>query len=130
MQFYATITNQIEMGVKDWDSDFLEERSLVLLPYALSNHRDRPPQGQSSKRPSGLSQNLGQPVDAADNRAWFCRAYQREECSRPDPHRAFVPGRGPVTVQHICAKCYLTDKKKLSHPENLESCPCPAGGTS
>ena len=130
LQFYATIINQIEMGVKDWDSDFSEERSLVLLPYALSNRRDRPPQGQSSKRPSGLGQNLGRPVDAADNRAWFCRAYQWGECSRPEPHLAFVPIRGPVTVQHICAKCYLTDKKKLSHPENSESCPCPAGGTS
>ena len=42
LQFYATIINQIEMGVKDWDSDFSEEGSLVLLPYALSNRRDRP----------------------------------------------------------------------------------------
>ena len=46
------------------------------MPYALSNRRDRPPQGQSSKRPSGLGQNLGRPVDAADNRAWFCWAYR------------------------------------------------------
>ena len=52
------------------------------------------------------------------------------ECNWPDPHRAFVPGRGPVTVQHICAKCYLTEKKKLPHPESSESCPCPAAGTT
>ena len=72
--------------------------------------------------------DLGRPVDTADNRAWFCRAYQRGECSQPDPHQAFVPGRGPVTVQHICAKCYLTDKKKLSHPQNSESFLVPQAG--
>ena len=173
LQFYATIINQIEMGIEGWDSDFLDEPSILLLPYALSNRRDRPPQGQGSRGLSGPGQNLSRLPDNADNRAWFCRAYQRVgvgwvgvvgvgvgvvgwcgggwgvvgwwwwwwgggggggggggECSWPDPHRAFVPGRGPVTVQHICAKCYLTEKKKLPHPESSESCPCPAAGTT
>ena len=110
-------------------SDF-SERSLVLLPYALSNRRDSPPQGQGSRRLSGPGLNLSHLPDTADNRAWFCWAYQRGECSRPDPHWAFVPGRGPVTVKHICAKCYLTEKKKLPHPENKQSCPCPSAGTT
>ena len=29
LQFYATIINQTEMGIKGWDSDFSDERSLV-----------------------------------------------------------------------------------------------------
>ena len=112
----AILRNQMEIGIKGWDSDLSEERSLVMLPYALSNRRDRTLQGQGLKWSSGPGQNLGHSPDAADNRARFCRAYHLWEGSRPDPHWAFVQGRGPVMVQHICAKCNLTDNKSSYIP--------------
>ena len=128
LQLYAIIINQIEMGIQGWELDFSEERALVLLPYALTSRRDRPAQRQGPQPTSRAGSNPGRPMDTAHSRVWFCQAYQRGECSRPDPHWTFVPDRGPVMVQHFCVKCYLTQKKKLPHPE--KSCPCPsAGGT-
>ena len=119
LQLYATIINQIELGIKSWSSDFSEERALVLLPYAQPNPRERPQATQPVRR----NQNQNRNSDTPDSRVWFCRPYQKGNCNKPQSHRAFVQGRGPVTVQHICAKCYLTDKTKSSHPENTDSCP-------
>ena len=119
LQLHATIINQIELGIKSWSSDFSEERALVLLPYAQPNRRERPQATQPVRR----NQNQNRNSDTPDSRVWFCRPYQKGDCNKPESHRAFVQGRGPVTVQHICAKCYLTDKTKSSHPENSDSCP-------
>ena len=74
-------------------------------------------------QPVRRNQNQNRNSDTPDSRVWFCRPYQKGDCNKPESHRAFVQGRGPVTVQHICAKCYLTDKTKSSHPENSDSCP-------
>ena len=119
LQLYTTIINQIELGIKSWSSDFSEERALVLLPYAQPNRRERPQATQPVRR----NQNQNRNSDTPDSRVWFCRPYQKGDCNKPESHRAFVQGRGPVTVQHICAKCYLTDKTKSFPPENSDSCP-------
>ena len=67
LNFYATIINQIELGIKGWESDFSEERSLVLLPYALPTRKDRPRQSQGIKRPPGAVQNQNRQSDTSDS---------------------------------------------------------------
>ena len=117
LEFYATVINQVELGIKSWNSSFNEERSLVLLPFAKG------PQGKDSNAGStNKKQSAKKSPEGSETRAWFCRPYQKGECSRQDPHSGWVAGR-PVSVQHICAKCYLNDKKKAQHNEKNESCP-------
>ena len=118
LQFYATIIHQIEMGIKAWDSDFTEERSLVLLPYALAS-RTTERQASVGKRSTSSS---GKSFDSSD-RPWFCRSYQKGDCNKSAPHRGYIQGRGSVTVSHFCAKCFIVDKKQLQHPEFSETCP-------
>ena len=123
LDLYAAVINQIELGVKDWGSDFSEERDLVLQGIRSQQIKEGAQGTYSGVRrsaPRGTSSN--RIMDSHEGKAWFCRAYQSGQCSRQDPHTSWVAGR-QVIVQHICAKCYIADKKKLPHPDKSDSCP-------
>ena len=69
LDFYAAIINQIEMGVKTWESSFLEERQLVLLPFAkrvvlqketkIHSHTVNPRLGESLEQEMLVARQLG-----------------------------------------------------------------------
>lgn len=52
----------------------------------------------------------------------FCRDYQTNQCRLQAPHSARLNCKY-VTVQHICAKCFLATKAKADHPESSQECP-------
>ena len=133
LELYAAIINQIERGQKDWSSDFSAEKSLVLLKFSKplgvtekkSDSTDKERGSEQKDRGFGFARRFGTrgpSGGAASSTLWYCRPYQRGECNRSDPHQAWVFGRG-VTVHHMCAKCYLADRKKVPHAESSESCP-------
>ena len=128
LDLYAAIINQIERGLKSWESDFSSETSLVLLPHAKQGVGNRNQETYSSRGRSSTRVRRGmgaRPVFSGNINAdvlWYCQQYQRNDCSRTDPHPAWINGR-PVTVHHICARCYLADRKRAGHPESAENCP-------
>ena len=57
-----------------------------------------------------------------EERVWFCSAYQRNKCNHKSNHMQVVKGKMRL-ASHICASCWIKDKKKLDHPECSTACP-------
>ena len=54
----------------------------------------------------------------------FCKAFQKDKCTRQGDHIGqYKDETSPVTLRHICAKCWLKNKEKSQHPETSEACP-------
>lgn len=108
--FYAAWVREIELGKKKWSDDSSQIESAILSKFVL----------KSSKSPFSVTRKS----DNLDNedRAWFCQAYQRNKCLHKASHTETFRGKLKL-AQHICATCYLKDKKKLAHPECSSSCP-------
>ena len=52
----------------------------------------------------------------------FCRNYQRGTCQQTRDHMGLFYGENRLS-KHICANCWLKDKKSAAHPEIAEECP-------
>ena len=52
----------------------------------------------------------------------FCKGYQRGFCTYPQDHMGKLNGESRF-LRHICAKCWLMNKKKCPHPESSPDCP-------
>ena len=50
----------------------------------------------------------------------FCSAFQKDTCSHTKDHEGQLRGETKM-LKHICANCWLTEKKFASHPES--ACP-------
>ena len=61
-------------------------------------------------------------IDEKAEKVWFCWEYQRNKCSHKSSHLKVVKGEQRLAM-HICASCWLKDKKKLEHPESSTACP-------
>ena len=53
---------------------------------------------------------------------WYCKDYNKGECSHDAPHAADVCGKRRQ-VKHFCAKCWGGDHELRSHAEVDEECP-------
>ena len=109
-KMYAAIVMSIKANEYTWESNFDHfEAILYRRPPSHSNHGR---QGKSDDRPPP--------------KKWFCRDWNKGECTRSAPHKAtFGAGANAVsrTVHHICATCYGKDRSARDHPEGDDSCP-------
>ena len=53
---------------------------------------------------------------------FFCKEFNQSSCNRGDTHSGTHKGR-KVTVSHICAKCWLSERVRRSHSERDAECP-------
>lgn len=109
-QIYSTIVGKIERGFLAWeqyDSSFQNE-----IQWSLTWLKNEPKTGAPSKVKKGKKLEG----------VFWCRDYNQGKCTKKDKHAGTMYDN-PVTFHHICAKCFITDKSKNSHPETSSSCP-------
>ena len=101
-KMHAAILTSIEAGENNWDSSF--DRFENILYRKLPQKNMAPPK---------------------ELKKWFYRDYNRPEgCTRASPHKAQVGAAGITrSVIHMCAKCWMRDKRERPHPESKEGCP-------
>ena len=110
--YYAAFIRDIERGRKKWSDDPSYIESAMLNKYLLKG-KDY----QHTRKASYPSK-----IDEKAERVWFCGEYQRNKCSHKSSHLKVVKGEQRLAM-HICASCWLKDKKKLEHPESSTACP-------
>lgn len=110
--FYASWLREIELGKKKWSDDPSQIETAILSKFLLKN-----------KGPSSfLKKDYANKPDANDDKTWFCSEYQRNKCKHKSSHLRVNNGKQRL-ASHICATCWLKDKKKLEHPECSSNCP-------
>lgn len=119
-EFYAAWLREIEMGKKTWHDNSNEIESAIL------NKHIRPQKSTTSKfgykKDSYTHTGSSKATTSEEEKVWFCSLYQKNKCSNRANHMIVVKGKMRMAM-HICATCWLKDKKKLEHPESSTACP-------
>lgn len=111
LDWYAAYMRVIELGNSNWSTDFYSVGHPILAQYQPKVKKAF--SFQSQIQSSGVHRNAG---------TWFCAPFNRSTCSKSAPHSATVRGQ-QVTVEHICANCWVKDKSKKFHSEKSNDCP-------
>ena len=111
--FYAAWVRDIERGRKQWSDDPSQIEGAMLSKFLLKNSKGY----QFSRKESTTHK-----AEDKEERVWFCSAYQRNKCNHKSNHMQVVKGKMRL-ASHICASCWIKDKKKLDHPECSTACP-------
>lgn len=121
LDLYAAVIKKIESGERSWAADFtdLEHMILTMRPKTISSGNSVFKSGGSA---SGLGFESRKFADDKQDRVLFCNKFQRGECTYVEPHLTLIKGK-QVIVQHICASCWLKEKRKCFHAEKSEKCP-------
>lgn len=98
-EVYMSILHAIEEGEANFKSSFDEYDPMFPVKRYSSQHKKG-----ANKRDS-----------------FWCRAYNRGQCSEDSPHKATVAGT-ERTVLHICASCWKQGRKE-KHAETDPACP-------
>ena len=106
MSFHAACLLEIERGHLTWKDDFQRLQSTTLAGGILTQQN------------SGTARSR----NPNENPIMFCRAFQRGVCDEQNDHFGDVQGVVRF-VRHICAACWLKNRRKASHPEGSEECP-------
>ena len=106
-KMYAAIVRSIKTKENTWENNFDRYETILYK---------RPPLRREDKQQNSQ----------ASTKKWFCRDWNKGNCTKSTPHKAwFGTGTNAIqrTVLHMCATCYMKDKTQKEHPENHESCP-------
>ena len=111
LNYHGACLMEIERGHLSWGDSFLILQSTTLAGSTLNAHN-----GNSGNRTGGPP---GQPKGEG---TIFCKNYQRGTCQQSRDHFGLFYGENRL-LKHICAKCWLKDRKCESHPETSDDCP-------
>ena len=107
---YFAIISSIEEGEASWNSSFGHYD--LMCPAA--------PEPKAEHRGDGKIANTRQPR-VAQKRDYFCKDFQKGECSLQPPHKAWIRS-GYEMVEHFCAQCSRQKLGKLNHIPGSEQC--------
>ena len=115
LSYHAACLTEIERGHLAWGDNFqmLQNTTLAGAVLQPSNKGFNSSFGARSTAGSGSSREEG---------TIFCRFYQRGTCSQSGDHMGFFNGERRM-LKHICAKCWLDQRKIEQHSENSADCP-------
>ena len=106
---YEAVLESIELGEETWLSDFSHYESMIPTIFK--------PESRDKER-SELRK-----CDKEKVKVFWCKNYQRNNCTESSPHMAQVrPEDPPVPVLHLRASCLQPEGKRVEHPE----AECPA----
>ena len=98
---YEAIIEEIELGEKEWTDDF-SSNEMMLLVQTGEGHQGVVV-GEKTKK---------------TNEVYWCKLFQVGGCDKSSPHMAQLkPDDMPVPVVHMCAFCWINNKKKMDHGE-------------
>ena len=106
LNYHAACVLEIERGHLRWGDSF-QNLQITTLAGGFLQH------GQGSGA-NGSSQHSSPVV--------FCKQFQRGTCDEESDHFGELNGQQRY-LRHICAKCWLKQRKKAPHPEMDDSCP-------
>ena len=101
---YFAIVGSIEEGEAEWTNSFSHYD--LMCPAPAFEYREK-----FSSTKSKIPQK----------RDYFCKEYQRGDCSQPSPHRAWIRSSMEM-VKHFCANCFRARFGKLTHTPGLDGC--------
>ena len=104
---YFAIISSIEEGEADWDSSFGHYG--VMCPPRIEI--TQPKTSRAATKPRSTVQKCD----------FFCKEYQRGECTQHDPHQAWIRN-GYEQVEHYCVQCYRNRLGKLNHIPGADQC--------
>ena len=110
---YAAIVSKIEVRAlswSQWGTEFMHQIQFALIRQQLDKGSSRT---KITNKPIKNTEQEG---------TFFCKDFNNSSCSKPDSHSGSHKGKR-VTLSHICAKCWLTDRVRKFHAERDPSCP-------
>ena len=113
---YASVVSKIEIRAlswAQWGSEFTHQ-----IQFALVRQQMDKGQSQVRRKPSAKSVKSAEPEAGT----YFCREFNQSSCTKGDSHSSTYKGKR-VTVLHICAKCWLSDRVRKAHNERDAACP-------
>ena len=105
---YFAIISSIEEGEADWDSQFGHYD--MMCPWVPEN---------DSK--AEKLRKVGGNNTTTPKREFFCKDYQKGECSIASPHRLWIKNQYEM-VEHYCMPCFKAKMGKLVHVPNSPDC--------
>ena len=124
LNYHGACLLEIERGDLNWGDNFqLHGMHSTILSSVGTNSNSRGP----SNFGSGFAGKQQQPVSGnstggGSDRVWFCKGYQRGNCTFTRDHYGYMYGENQL-LRHICAKCWQAGKKQSPHPETSDDCP-------
>ena len=111
---FESIVEEIELGDKEWTDDFSGYETMIHTPAIPTNPLPAAATGktvQEEKRTKNTD-------------VYWCKEFQSGKCTLSSPHMCQInAGEAPVPVMHICAACWLNNRKRKEHPESDPGCP-------
>ena len=117
LNYHSSVLLEIERGNISWGSDFQKIQSIALAAGCLPARG-----GSSSFRSNTITQRQSLVSDNAGP-ILFCKSYQRGFCPQANDHNGPDKFGEIRNLRHICANCWLKDRKQLKHPESDQTCP-------
>ena len=107
---YFAIVGSIEEGEATWSDSF---NNFDLMCLATND---------SSSKSDNRGQYVQRNVRNQTKRDFFCRDFQKGECSQVAPHKSWIRSNNEW-VEHFCAACFRAKLGKLSHiPGSNDQC--------
>ena len=98
---YEAVIELVELGEEMWCSDFSHYETMV--PVGGVGRSEMRPETRKEKRETEL---------------YWCKPYQKNQCMESSPHMASIKvDEPPVPVLHICARCWMRERRRADHPE-------------
>ena len=106
LNFHAACLLEVERGNLSWGDSFQSLQITTLAGGFMESgaHRSHPT------------------ITIKDGPVSFCKNYQRGACTEDGDHQGELNGSIRF-LRHICARCWLVNRKKAPHPEEAVDCP-------
>ena len=116
LSYHAACLTEIERGHLSWGDNFQMLQNTTLAGAVLT----APNVYKGGSSGLGVRSSAGQ--SEQQRGIVFCKFYQRGTCSQTSDHMGFFDGDRRL-LKHICAKCWLVNRKIELHPETSADCP-------
>lgn len=115
---FEAIIESVEMGEEEWMSGFEHYESMLPPPPSILEKI------RKEGKDGGQEKDRAKDKDKKTPEVFWCKDYQKNMCTEASPHSAQLkPDEKPVQVVHMCATCWVKEKKRRDHPEADASCP-------
>ena len=117
MNYHAAVLLEIERRHQKWGDSFHMLQNTTLAGGILTSQQFR-----GSATSSGGSKRQFNSNGGSSEGNIFCQDYQTGSCSHNGDHQGDYKGE-TRQLKHICARCWLFNRKMAAHPRKSEVCP-------
>ena len=128
LKFHAACLLEVERGNMRWGQSFQVLQNATLAGGFIQNHSSSFGRSGSFSNNNSNSNNFQRSFNNNNQsmrngeRICFCSRFQNGSCSQQSDHNGFLNGESRF-LRHICATCWLTNRRRAAHPANSDTCP-------